>query len=58
MSVYQVAILFEAENDQQATLVAERFGLSVKEEQDNQFITSAKIAFTRFEKEAEDVASE
>lgn len=57
MSVYQVAIIFEAESDDKATLLAERLqeaarlhGLEKMEE------LNAKISFTKFEKEATEVA--
>lgn len=58
MSVYQVAIIFEAESDEAATVLAEQVGEAVRGEQDSDFISNAKIAFTKFEKEATEVDSE
>lgn len=55
MSVYQVSVIFEAFEDADATYVAEKIAAAVNAE-DTGLIAGAKIAFTKFEKEATEVA--
>ncbi len=55
MAVYQVAIIFEAFEDTDATYVAEKIAEAVNAE-DTGLIAEAKIAFTKFVKEAPEVA--
>ncbi len=56
MAVYQVAIIFESPDDQAATAFAESVAIEAKETEEDKIISNAKISFTKFEKEAEEVA--
>lgn len=51
MSVYQVAVIFEAVNDEVATLVAESVSKGLAKASDQGIVASPKISFTKFEKE-------
>lgn len=53
MSVYQVAVLFEAVNDEVATAVAESISKGLVKVSDQGVIASPKISFTRFSQEVE-----
>lgn len=53
MSVYQVAVLFEAVNDEVATAVAESISKGLAKVSDQGVIASPKISFTKFEPEQE-----
>lgn len=58
MSIYQVSIVFEADSDATATLVAEKLS-SVAAKADAQgVVSSPKIAFTKFEPEVSNVEQE
>lgn len=57
MAVYQVSVVFEAETDEKATAVAERISKAVLDaELADSLCTGGKIAFTKFEQEAPEVA--
>lgn len=56
MSVYQVAVIFEAVNDEVATAVAESISKGLAKASDQGLIASPKISFTKFEKEEEQAA--
>ena len=58
MAVYQVAIVFEAIDDEDATSFAKHINDLGAEYQDAAVIDTPKIAFTKFEQEAPEVASE
>lgn len=58
MAVYQVSVVFEAEMDEFASATAEKIAEVVSASQDLGGVANAKIAFTKFEKEAPEVASE
>ncbi len=58
MSVYQVSVVFEAELDEFASATAEKIAEVVATSQDLGGVENAKIAFTKFEQEAPEVASE
>lgn len=56
MAVYQVAVIFNAPSDEVATSVAEGIrGGMVKITQEGE-ISETKLSFTKFEKEATEVA--
>ncbi len=56
MAVYQVAIIFEAESDERATTFAELLQSNSASADATGKISNAKIAFTKFEQEAQEVA--
>jgi len=51
MSVYQVAIIFEAHDDASATEFAEKLAAVSQEHGDTGWVENAKIAFTKYEPE-------
>ncbi len=61
MAVYQVSVVFNAVDDDAATFLAERIQQKVARVttgEHEELYGEAKIAFTKFEKEAPEVASE
>ncbi len=56
MAVYQVSVVFEAEMDELASATAEKIAEVVSTSQDLGGVANAKIAFTKFEQEAENVS--
>lgn len=59
MAVYQVAIIFEADTDEAATNLAGNLSMVAgdwsNDDVEEMKVSNAKIAFTKFEKEVENV---
>lgn len=59
MAVYQVAIIFNASDDEDATYIAGQIQKTVYYEQEHHYRSlNSKISFVKFEQEAPEVASE
>ena len=57
MAVYQMSLIFEAETDEKASDLVEYLTKESGAYQEDGLITNAKVAFTKFEKEATDEVS-
>ncbi len=58
MAVYQVAFVFESDSDRYAQVVANDLVKAISNMEEKGFAGSSKVAFTKFEQEAPEVASE
>lgn len=58
MATYQVSVVFGAEDDSLAAVVAQHIADSLKTFENDSVIQDPRIAFVKFEKGAEDVVSE
>lgn len=56
MAVYQVAFIFESDNDADAQVVADELVEVISTMEEEDFADKAKVSFTKFEREAPEVA--